>query len=238
MLDDTTLQPDGRLNRPATSVLCLNSSPFRPLDFVSILKTYVKKNQPTPSKATCTAARVRSLLPTRSDHMAAWQKVLWVQQPYPDNHTGESFLLALVVNEGRRRTYWRVVAAALAVDQQICAAAIVSSVAHGLQQVHPGDLFTSEDADCDFAPTLSTCGVRCRALWTPAVRCPSSWRCCWLVGCCTAARPLARSLWELRPPLSLRVGRHRRGQQEACRRWATPCCCWELPARCRRFMPR
>ena len=66
---------------------------------------------------------------------APWRKVLWFEQPYPDNHTSDWFLQALVVHEGRRRRYWRVVGAALDVDQQLCAAAAVASVAHHLRTV-------------------------------------------------------------------------------------------------------
>ena len=65
----------------------------------------------------------------------AWRKALWCDQPFDDNHTDENFLECLVVNaDVVRRRYWRVVWGALAIDQQVCIAAIVASVAYRLYQ--------------------------------------------------------------------------------------------------------
>lgn len=65
----------------------------------------------------------------------AWRKALWCEQQFPDNHTDDNFLECLVINaDVVKRSYWRVVWASLAVDQQVCFVAIVASTAYHLYQ--------------------------------------------------------------------------------------------------------
>ena len=64
-----------------------------------------------------------------------WQKALWCEQHFPDNHTDEHFLESIIINADIvQRNYWHVVWASFAVDQQLCIAAIVASTAYALHQ--------------------------------------------------------------------------------------------------------
>lgn len=59
------------------------------------------------------------------------KKTLWCSSNQKDNYINDFFLQSLVVNASvRERSYWRVVWAALAVDQQLSIVAIVSSIAY------------------------------------------------------------------------------------------------------------
>jgi len=65
-----------------------------------------------------------------------WRKALWCHQPFQDNYTDAKFLECLVVNSNIvQRSYSQVVLAALSIDQQVCIAAIVASVAFDLYEV-------------------------------------------------------------------------------------------------------
>jgi hypothetical protein len=59
------------------------------------------------------------------------RKILWCSLNQKDNYIDDFFLESLVVNASlRERSYWRVVSAALAVDQQLSIVAIVSTNAY------------------------------------------------------------------------------------------------------------
>lgn len=63
------------------------------------------------------------------------RKALWRKTGLPDNFIDDKFLESLVVNATvAKRSYWRVVWSALAVNQRLCVVAIVSSTAYLLHQ--------------------------------------------------------------------------------------------------------
>ena len=65
-----------------------------------------------------------------------WEKVLWREQPYPDNHVDSKFLESLVVNASvAKRSYWKVVEGALLVAEQLCLVSLLSGVAFSLHEV-------------------------------------------------------------------------------------------------------
>ena len=54
---------------------------------------------------------------------------LWLEQPFPDNYTDESFLRSLRVSmRSRTRSYWQVVRDSSAITQQVDTVALVAAV--------------------------------------------------------------------------------------------------------------
>lgn len=65
-----------------------------------------------------------------------WEKVLWREQPYPDNYVDSKFLESLVVNASvAKRSYWKVVEGALLVAEQLCLVSLLSGVAFSVHEV-------------------------------------------------------------------------------------------------------
>eukprot|EP00124_Ichthyophonus_hoferi_P005983 Ihof_evm1s1096 gene=Ihof_evmTU1s1096 len=73
----------------------------------------------------CCQLRGRFKGVVESEHGVPWRKVLYLTQPYPDNHTDTSFLAMLRMNPNTRRyNYWALVRESGAISQHISAIAI------------------------------------------------------------------------------------------------------------------
>lgn len=65
-----------------------------------------------------------------------WQKVLYKEQPWPDNYTSPAFLESLVVNDRVPvRSYARVVSQACPVLEQLATVCWVGALTHNLYTV-------------------------------------------------------------------------------------------------------
>ena len=148
-----------------------------------------------------------------------FRKVLYERQPFPDDHTDESFLSELVLNLNvRRRSYWVLVHGSVAVTQQLSVVAVTALV---FAAVRSGGLTPSHLLRLD--------GTRARVASTPERALPSLTRspapqlrcCCWASACaaCCVAR-VARCRRRARQPCSLQVSTSCR---RCCRRSRAPC---------------
>lgn len=93
-----------------------------------------------------------------------FRKVLYERQPFPDDHTDESFLSELVLNLNvRRRSYWVLVHGSVAVTQQLSVVAVTALV---FAAVRSGGLTPSHLLRLD--------GTRARVASTPERALPST----------------------------------------------------------------